>query len=206
MTSDITIKYSQLFHQHLIDAAQGLEQHIIEVLDDAPHIDRVTARAKSPERFLAKAAKTEGDALKYDDPLTQIQDQIGARIIVFYKNDVPNIKRLIEKYFRKIEEKSKEPPTPDSFGYSGEHFILIIPDDIKPDSAPNFPKVFELQIKTLYEHAWSEASHDIGYKANRPLTSEEIRKMAFTAAQSWGADKIFTELAESLSPTADNDK
>jgi hypothetical protein len=29
-----------------------------------------------------------------------------------------------------------------------------------------------------------------------PLTSDEERQMAFTAAQAWGADRIFEELAK----------
>jgi ppGpp synthetase/RelA/SpoT-type nucleotidyltranferase len=60
------------------------------------------------------------------------------------------------------------------------------------------PEFFELQIKTLFQHAWSEAHHDIGYKAVRPLTSDERRKMAFTAAQAWGVDVIFEDLSQAL--------
>ena len=60
------------------------------------------------------------------------------------------------------------------------------------------PEFFELQIKTLFQHAWSETHHDLGYKTRRKLTSDERRQIAFTAAQAWGADKIFDELAQTL--------
>jgi putative GTP pyrophosphokinase len=57
------------------------------------------------------------------------------------------------------------------------------------------PKVLELQIKTLFQHAWSEANHDLGYKPDlQPLDPDDERKLAFTAAQAWGADQIFDEL------------
>jgi putative GTP pyrophosphokinase len=62
------------------------------------------------------------------------------------------------------------------------------------DTIPDF---FELQIKTLFQHAWSEAHHDLGYKqepGSTPLTSEEKRKLAYTSAQAWGADHMFDEL------------
>ena len=50
-------------------------------------------------------------------------------------------------------------------------------------------------MKTLFQHAWSEAEHDLGYKPGTvPLTSDEKRRLAFTAAQSWGADRVFDEL------------
>ncbi|MCL5802016.1 MAG: hypothetical protein M1283_05805, partial [Gammaproteobacteria bacterium] len=65
----------------------------------------------------------------------------------------------------------------------------------KDDDVPN---LFELQIKTLFQHAWAEAEHDLGYKTSNSLTSLQKRKIAFTAAQAWGADQIFDELYREL--------
>jgi hypothetical protein len=39
----------------------------------------------------------------------------------------------------------------------------------------------------------------LGYKPSVDLTSEQRRKLAFTAAQAWGADQIFEELRADLS-------
>jgi ppGpp synthetase/RelA/SpoT-type nucleotidyltranferase len=50
-----------------------------------------------------------------------------------------------------------------------------------------------VRIKTLFQHAWAEANHDLAYKAPDQLTTDQKRKVAFTAAQSWGADQIFDE-------------
>ena len=50
-------------------------------------IDRITVRAKDVERFVAKATRQEGDTPKYSDPLRQIHDQIGERVVVFYISD-----------------------------------------------------------------------------------------------------------------------
>jgi ppGpp synthetase/RelA/SpoT-type nucleotidyltranferase len=52
-------------------------------------------------------------------------------------------------------------------------------------------------VKTLFQHAWSKADHDLGYKpgsGSTPLTSHERRKLAYTSAQAWGADHLFDEL------------
>jgi putative GTP pyrophosphokinase len=46
-------------------------------------------------------------------------------------------------------------------------------------------------------HVWSEANHDLGYKQiadAAPLPPDATRRLAFTAAQAWGADRIFDEL------------
>lgn len=43
-------------------------------------------------------------------------------------------------------------------------------DEIKEDESVAF---FELQIKTLFQHAWSEAEHDLGYKPSTVLSSDQ---------------------------------
>jgi ppGpp synthetase/RelA/SpoT-type nucleotidyltranferase len=71
-------------------------------------------------------------------------------------------------------------------------------DEVKEDESIQF---FELQIKTLFQHAWSEAEHDLGYKPTTILTSAQKKRLAFTAAQAWGADQIFDELFREIGST-----
>jgi putative GTP pyrophosphokinase len=196
---DIADQYASRY-PHLTDIALQLSNYIQETVSGLPHIDRIAVRAKSPERFLGKAQKISGGIQKYTDPINEIQDQIGGRITVFYLADVQRAKELILKFFVPIEIQSKEPSRNSEFGYFGEHFILKIPDDILPDQEfkDDLPEFFELQIKTLFQHAWSEADHDLAYKSVRDLKDTEQRKLAFSAAQAWGADQIFEELASSL--------
>jgi putative GTP pyrophosphokinase len=83
------------------------------------------------------------------------------------------------------------------------HYILPIPSDvIQANWDPNYrPEFFELQIKTLFQHAWSEANHDLGYKEmGGSLGSVDKRKMAWASAQAWGADQIFDELFRATRP------
>ncbi|TIL58621.1 MAG: hypothetical protein E5Y79_19140 [Mesorhizobium sp.] len=79
----------------------------------------------------------------------------------------------------------------------GRHHILLMPSDLygAAEEKAVVPDVFELQIKTLFQHAWSEAEHDLGYKpGEQPLDPEDERLLAFTSAQAWGADRIFDDL------------
>lgn len=190
-------EYQKRLKEVLEPLAQKLNNHIHDCFKGEPRIDRISSRAKSQERFLAKAAaKTEGRA-KYSEPLRQIQDQIGSRIIVFYLTDVERICGLVEKYFRQIEAKNMVPESEWQFGYFGRHYVLLIPSDVVGSSfdKTTTPEFFELQIKTLFQHAWSEANHDVGYKPELgPLISDETRKLAFTSAEAWGADLIFDQL------------
>jgi putative GTP pyrophosphokinase len=190
--------YEGRYDSTLKRLATGIENLLREYLRDVSRIDRVGARAKSVDRFVAKSEKLkEGGALKYSDPLMQIQDQVGARIITFYLSDVAAVAEVIDRYFRAVETKELVPESEWEFGYFGRHYILFVPDDvIEPDmDRSDVPEFFELQIKTLFQHAWSEAEHDLGYKPGAvPLNSDEKRKLAFTAAQAWGADHMFDEL------------
>jgi putative GTP pyrophosphokinase len=194
-------EFRQRFDAHLPRVAEQLEGLIRTYLDGIRHIDRIAARAKDPDRFAAKARKTKADGTpKYSFPLTQVQDQIGARVIVFYPGDVEVIRDCLVKYFTFIEEKKLVPDSQWSFGYFGHHWVFALPDDVIPPEVnrDEVPRFFELQVKTLFQHAWSEANHDLGYKAAAPLTSEQERLLAFTSAQAWGADNIFERLCQEL--------
>lgn len=189
-------EYKQRYDNYLVSLARALEDHVKENLKDVPRIDRVSARAKGIDSFVAKAEKEVAGVNKYSDPFNQIQDQIGARIVTFYLKDVDEVAKVIEDYYRKIESKYIVPDSDSEFGYFGKHFILLVPDDLIDDGIDmnKIPKFFELQIKTLFQHAWGEAEHDLGYKPSGELSGEVRRKIAFTAAQAWGADHIFNEL------------
>lgn len=192
--------YRQRHDRFLKPIAQAVETYLIDILASTPRIDRVSARAKSVERFLQKAAKTQNGKPKYSDPLNEIYDQIGARIVTFYPSDVITIADNIMRYLRPVENIIHAPSNESEFGYTGQHFILLLPSDVlaERDGDSDSVQFFELQITTLFQHAWAEAEHDLGYKPTGTLTSLQKRKMAFTAAQAWGADQMFDELFKEL--------
>ena len=47
---------------------------------------------------------------------------------------------------------------------SGRHYILLIPNDVIDPSMDRelMRDFFELQVQTLFQHAWSEAGQDLG--------------------------------------------
>lgn len=193
-------QYEERHREALVPVAKALEGLIADILKDQPRIDRVSARAKALTSFLKKAGATIGAKKKYKKPLLEIQDQIGARIITFFRSDVERIDAIIKQYFTSIETKDLVPESEWEFGYFGRHHVLVLPSDVKSDDIPpeQLPDCFELQIKTLFQHAWSEANHDVGYKPGlQPLSTEENRKLAYTSAQAWGADQMFDELFQS---------
>ncbi len=192
--------YQSRFDEVLSVLAKRLRDIVWDVVKEYPRIDRVSARSKDVESFLSKALILEDGKSKYSEPLNQIQDQLAVRIVASYSSDIEPINDLINSYFASVEEKRIIPDSENEFGYEGLHHILFIPEDLfTPDiNRRNCPEFFELQVKTLFQHAWAEANHDLAYKPSSELDKIHKRKVAFTAAQAWGADLIFNELAQDL--------
>src|SRR6266487_1517471 len=79
--------------------AKKIEEFLIGIFKDTHHIDRIGCRVKSEESFLKKTLKEDNGVLKYPEPLKEIQDMIGVRIVIYYKNDLQPIKKIVEQYF-----------------------------------------------------------------------------------------------------------
>lgn len=138
--------------------------------------------------------------LKYKHPFRELQDLIGGRVVVYYKSDVDKIETEIEKNFKRVEKIQIVPDDEKEFGYEGIHYILFSPNHIYNPHRDNIniPYFFELQIKTLYQHAWAQSEHGLGYKPGVVLPKVIKRKLAFLAAQSWGADEILEQLVKDV--------
>jgi len=203
MKLDLGAAYGKRFITVLQPCADCLERLLRGYCAKLPRIDQITARAKSPDRFVQKAKKLNLDGkAKYADPVNEIQDQIGARIVVFYLPDVELVADTVRKYFALREERTVEPEQDSEFSYFGKHFIADLPGDGVPREVDrtSAPEVFELQIKTLFQHAWSESNHDVGYKPEIELSHEQRRLLAYSSAQAWGADRVFAQLFDELQP------
>lgn len=188
--------YIQLFSRYFGVIASRLKDHLKHFVQ-CPRIDKISCRPKGPDSFIKKAHRLLPDGRpRYVDPLRQIQDQIGGRIVTYFKDDIDSVRKIVEEVYRGIETRLIVPDDEKQFGYEGFHYILAIPLQIMPEALPGdeVPTFFELQIKTLFQHAWAQAEHDITYKTDYPWTKEQRRKVAFTAAQAWGADMIFDQL------------
>lgn len=198
--TDLKVAYEERVRTLLEPIREKLDVYLRGCLNGLPRIDRISVRVKDVERFIAKAERlTDAGVPKYTDPINQIQDQIGARIVTFYRGDVESVAKHVRDYFTEIEEKLIVPDNESEFGYFGQHFIMSLPRDVYASKElESEVRFFELQVKTLFQHAWGEANHDLAYKPTTPLSKEQKRLIAFTAAQGWGADHVFEQLVSEL--------
>lgn len=189
--SDLVGQYTERFNVVLNPMAESLQAFLDEHFGEDDEICRIETRPKAINSFLDKAARGDDGEKKYDDPLKQIQDQLGALLVTRFLSDVDAVSAKVDRLLSRIERKMIEPNSDSEFGYVGRHYILFIPSDVSTDSPIEF---FELQIKTLFQYAWSETNHAIGYKGTATLNAEQRRLSAYVAAQAWGADRAVDEL------------
>ena len=142
----------------LAQLAQTLESATLAALDGIRHIDRVSFRAKGANSFLDKATS---EAKDYEHPLVEIEDQVAGRILVLFLEDIHTVVAALQKRFNEVESRLKEPRDESAFGYESHHLVCMIPPDCEPfgwASVEDPPKTFELQVRTLFMHAWPNPS------------------------------------------------
>jgi putative GTP pyrophosphokinase len=189
--------------------ASRLESEIHTLLRATNHVDRIYFRAKDPKSFADKCvAVDEHGQRKYQLPLEDIEDQVAGRVLVFFRRDIDIVTGKLCEAFNRAEQVRKAPKHHDAFAYESEHLVFIIPPQFVPEGweeIAGLPTTFEMQIRTLFMHAWAEPEHDISYKAKVPLTRDEKRKLAWAASSAWGGDEVFEQVLDSLAARSRNE-
>jgi putative GTP pyrophosphokinase len=184
--------------EHLLaETTALLEQEVRDALHGIEHIDRISCRPKSLKSFLEKAFDPVNDP-GYIDPLREIEDQVAGRVIVFFLGDIPTVRERLRAAFTPVEYRKRRPARDEEFGYESEHLICVLPPQAKTPqwiARDDMPHTFELQIRTIFMHAYAEPQHDTAYKAPGDLPSHIRRELAWIAAASWGADQAYERFA-----------
>jgi len=133
------------------------------------------------------AGKLELKGHKYNS-LADLTDILGLRVITFYIDDVDKVASAVERLFTIDWENSvdkRKIHDTDSFGYLSLHYICSIPD---------FPYRFEIQMRTLLQHAWANMDHDTGYKSGVEIPKRYMRNMSRLAGMLELVDDEFSKI------------
>jgi len=181
--------------------AQNIQTEVATLLAGLGNVDRIYFRTKTVASFVDKAtARTEAGEWKYQHPFEEIEDQVAGRILVFYRADVEMVLNTLKGKLRQAEQVHHRPSSAKEFDYETTHLVCLITSDLKPRGWSKIsepPETFELQIRTLAQHAWSEPQHAF-YKRGSGLPDESLRKLYWAAASAWGMDSIWEELRQDL--------
>ena len=193
---EIKKQYTKILNE-LKEIKNRLLDDLTDYLESESYIDCITGRVKEKESFINKIRS---DVDKYSPPFSQIEDLIALRVLVLFPDSAEKIYKKIQKGFlSNVENKYIEPKKANEFGYEGYSLIQSIPLDYVTNlvDSPDYPKVFEIQIQTLYFHAWAEPEHFLRYKypkSKGKLPKIIEKKLAWLAASSWGLDGVMTDL------------
>ncbi|MCD8741167.1 hypothetical protein LT679_11185 [Mucilaginibacter roseus] len=169
---------------------------ILELLEENTiAVHAITNRTKEIESF-----RTKIDNPKYDDPAEQVTDLAGIRIIAYVEDDLKPICKILEDSFhidpQNSLDKTNELGT-DKVGYRSIHYIARLKEDRL--NLPEYKKFkdlkFEIQVRTILQHAWAEIEHDRNYKFNGVLPPEIKRRFKILAGTLELADREFNQLS-----------
>lgn len=162
----------------------------------------VTSRTKELDSLLKKAE--DGN---YSDPINQIQDFSGIRIITYVPDEVEQICRIISDLFDIDEENSSDKADKlgiDKVGYQSVHFIAELKEDrlALPEYKQFSNKCFEIQVRTLLQHTWAEIEHDRNYKFSGTLEPRIQRRFKLLAGVLELADSEFNSISKTIDEIA----
>ncbi|MYV58777.1 hypothetical protein GTW37_03440 [Streptomyces sp. SID4931] len=157
---------------------------------------QMEGRAKEVASFAEKIQRKGG---KYSDPMTEVTDLVGIRIIAYYLEDVERITRIIRREFSVLEERSgdKQAELADNqFGYSSFHLVLELGDNrrelLEWGQFADFKA--EVQVRTALQHAWAAVNHKLDYKRSQDSPRELRRRLFRLSALFELADEEFSQV------------
>lgn len=166
-------------------------------------VQSVEARAKSVSGLLEKVQRADK---MYRDPLREVTDLSGVRIIAYYNRDVETIGQILSREFRVDCEHSIDKAQSlgaDQFGYQSIHYILQVPSSrvaLTEWHAFRDLKV-EVQIRTVLQHAWAAINHSLTYKVQADVPRLLRRRLNRISALLEAADAEFDDLHDALAVT-----
>ena len=165
--------------------------------DTGLKLHSITLRVKTRASVAAKLARPD----RTYHSLWDLTDLVGLRVITYFEDGVDRVGRLLEAHlpvdFQHSVDKRKS-SADDRFGYRSLHYVCRMPAE---DSRDNQLR-YEVQVRTLLEHAWAEIEHDLGYKSRDSVPAMARRRLNRLAGLLELADQEFAAIRRELADYA----
>jgi ppGpp synthetase/RelA/SpoT-type nucleotidyltranferase len=174
-------------HDDLVLAGAEAVQLVVSVLDEAGiNYLTISGRTKSVASFAEKATRSVAGVRLYTDPLREIGDQLGVRVITYVRDDVAAVADLLADQVVVADDRDlgRETASEGRFGYASRHLQITLDAAREGMSAyAHLPgRNVQVQIRTVLQHAWAEFEHDIRYKGTVPAEHAHDFDRRFTLA------------------------
>lgn len=174
---------------------------------------KIEGRTKKVASFARKILTKK----KYTDPLVEMTDLHGVRVVTQIDAEVETVRRFVRDHpeLFVIDEKNSEDKLSrlrsGEFGYRSVHFVLSLTEAAVAEAAAteglrhlDLPHLklhqlkVELQIRTQLQHAWADIGHDRLYKGAFKPPKRFERESARLAALLESAGEGFSRLVDGL--------
>ena len=180
--------------------AEVIPEKLKDFFSEAGIIVAAVEQRVKAEDSLAGKLRLKGG--KYRD-IFDITDLVGIRVITFYIDDVDKVASVLERLFDIDWENSidkRKAHEIDSFGYLSLHYICRVPESSFCDPLhPELNKIrFEVQMRTVLQHAWANMNHDTGYKSGVEIPKVYLRNLSRLAGMLELCDDEFSRIRREL--------
>jgi len=158
----------------------------------------VSSRAKAVDSYEKKASQE-----KYNDPENEIMDMAGIRVITYTQSEAEIVASLVKELFDIMSEysvdKTEELGT-DRVGYRSIHFVGTLGKArLKlPENQVFEGMRFEIQVRTILQHAWAEFEHDRNYKFAGVLPAKLKRRVSLLSGSLESIDSEFDSITHEM--------
>jgi ppGpp synthetase/RelA/SpoT-type nucleotidyltranferase len=139
----------------------------------------------------------------YTNPLDDITDLTGVRLVLYSLDDVEKVSRLVRREFSVDDTRSidkQEQLDVDRFGYVSQHYIVRLGEPRRSlaewrDLADLFA---EIQVRTVLQHAWAAIQHSLDYKSTYDVPTQLRRRLFRLSALFELADAELDQIIEEV--------
>ncbi len=181
---------------------------VTTLLDDAGiNYLSVSGRAKTVASFAAKANRQQAGRPVFGDPLAEITDVIGVRVITYLRGDVTAVADVLRAQLAVLDDRDmgQETARDGRFGYASRHLLVAVDAATSPAALGESlaGQQAQVQVRTVLQHAWAEFEHAIRYKGTIPEehVSDLDRRFTLAAGLLELADREFTMIQDRLQTT-----
>ena len=198
-TQELLQQYRQLLpvYEQMVEI---ISEKLTEFFAEAGIIVAAVEHRVKKENSLAGKLQLKGS--KYNS-VHDVTDIVGIRVITFYTDDVDKVASVLERLFEIDWENSidkRKAHEIDSFGYLSLHYICRMPESTYND--PKQPELnqirFEVQMRTVLQHAWANMNHDTGYKSGVEIPKVYKRNLSRLAGMLELVDDEFSRIRHEL--------
>ena len=184
-------------YESLVQKYQQIEEIVEKRLNEEftkSHIKlmQMPHRIKTWNSIEGKWAYKEDKYLK----LEEMTDLLGFRIICYFSSQVDEAAEIIRRIFNVDDVSSCDKRilmSPTTFGYLSLHIICSLKNEENiPEELTELK--FEIQLRSILQHAWAEIEHDLGYKSELEIPRDMRREFSRIAGLLEIADEAFDNI------------